>query len=473
MTRINTNVPSLLAQRTLNMNQSKLNTSLTRLSTGLKINTGADNPAGLIASENLRAEKVGITQAIDNAERAGNIIGTAEGGLSEVSSLLNELQALVSASANKGGLSSEELDANQLQVDSIIETIDRLAGSTAFQGQKLLDGTYAYQTSSIVASAFEDVRVNAAKIPDGAFVGVTVDVTASAEKGRIDGPNAAINTSTTIEVKGVHGSELLSFANGTALADVETAINNLTQVTGVEARISGGQMILESEEYGSDQFVSVSVIDGTFATSAPSDYGEDVTATVNGVQASSRGLNVQFRSAQLDVELDLTEEMGNMDATLAGVAGFNAFEVTGGGAQFSLGAKVNENDKAGIGLLSISSGSLGTVGTGYLSSLKSGGPNDVRGNTNIAGQRVLDEAIKQVSTLRGRLGAFQKFTIGSTVNALGVAFENASAAESAIRDTDFAEETSNLTRMQILSQSATSALSQANTSPQLALQLLG
>ena len=473
MTRINTNVPSLLAQRTLNMNQSKLNTSLTRLSTGLKINTGADNPAGLIASENLRAEKVGITQAIDNAERAGNIIGTAEGGLSEVSSLLNELQALVSASANKGGLSSEELDANQLQVDSIIETIDRLAGSTAFQGQKLLDGTYAYQTSSIVASAFEDVRVNAAKIPDGAFVGVTVDVTASAERGRIDGPNAAINTSTTIEVKGVHGSELLSFANGTSLADVETAINNLTQVTGVEARISGGQMILESEEYGSDQFVSVSVIDGTFATSAPSDYGEDVTATVNGVQASSRGLNVQFRSAQLDVELDLTEEMGNMDAGLAGTAGFNAFEVVGGGAQFSLGAKVNENDKAGIGLLSISSGSLGTVGTGYLSSLKSGGPNDVRGNTNIAGQRVLDQAIKQVSTLRGRLGAFQKFTIGSTVNALGVAFENASAAESAIRDTDFAEETSNLTRMQILSQSATSALSQANTSPQLALQLLG
>ena len=96
MSRINTNVSSLIAQRVLRKNNNELSTSLQRLSTGLKINTGADNPAGLIASENLRSEKVGITQAIDNAGRANNIIGTAEGGLSEVSNLLTELQSLVS-----------------------------------------------------------------------------------------------------------------------------------------------------------------------------------------------------------------------------------------------------------------------------------------------------------------------------------------------------------------------------------------
>src|SRR3954462_14744130 len=135
MSRINTNVSSLIAQRVLRKNNDSLNTSLQRLSTGLKINTGADNPAGLIASENLRAEKAGITQAIDNAGRASNIIGTAEGGLSEVSSLLTELQSLVGQSANSGGLSNEEVQANQLQVDSILNTINRISQATSFQGK--------------------------------------------------------------------------------------------------------------------------------------------------------------------------------------------------------------------------------------------------------------------------------------------------------------------------------------------------
>src|SRR6478609_5880599 len=135
MSRINTNVSSLIAQRVFRKNSETLNTSLQRLSTGLKINTGADNPAGLIASENLKSEQAGITQAVDNAGRANNIVGTAEGGLSEVSNLLTQLQSLVSATANSGGLSKEEQDANQLQVDSILNTINRISGSTAFQGK--------------------------------------------------------------------------------------------------------------------------------------------------------------------------------------------------------------------------------------------------------------------------------------------------------------------------------------------------
>ena len=104
MSRINTNVSSLIAQRVLRKNNESVNKSLERLSTGLRINKGADDPAGLIASENLRLEKAGIAQAIDNAERASNIIGTAEGGLAEVSSLLTELQTLVGQAANTGGL---------------------------------------------------------------------------------------------------------------------------------------------------------------------------------------------------------------------------------------------------------------------------------------------------------------------------------------------------------------------------------
>src|SRR5579859_5145715 len=146
---INTNVSSLIAQRSLQTNNAALNKSLQHLSTGLKINSGADDPAGLIASEALKAEQTGINTAIDNANRATNIIGTAEGGLSEVSNLLNQLQGLVNQSANTGALSKEEVNANQLQVDSILGTINRIAQATSFQGKQLLNGNYDYGTSGV------------------------------------------------------------------------------------------------------------------------------------------------------------------------------------------------------------------------------------------------------------------------------------------------------------------------------------
>ena len=145
MSRINTNVSSLIAQRTLGSQNMGLNKSLQRLSTGLAINRGADDPAGLIASENLRSEKAAINSAINNAERAEQVVNVAEGGLQEVSNLLVELQSLVSSTANEAGVSDEEKDANQLQIDSILQTIDRIANATEFQGEKLLNGNFDYQ----------------------------------------------------------------------------------------------------------------------------------------------------------------------------------------------------------------------------------------------------------------------------------------------------------------------------------------
>src|SRR5215472_8159370 len=173
---INTNVSSLIAQRSLAANNAKLNSSLHRLSPGLKINTGADDPAGLIASEALKAEQTGITTAIDNANRATNIIGTAEGGLTEVSNLLNQLQGLVNQSANTGALSADEISANQLQVDSILSTVNRIANSTSFQGKKLLDGSLAYSLSNAGTSAFATMQVNAANLPGNKTETVVVQV---------------------------------------------------------------------------------------------------------------------------------------------------------------------------------------------------------------------------------------------------------------------------------------------------------
>jgi flagellin len=465
MSRINTNVSSLIAQRVLKKNNGNLNQSLERLSTGLKINKGADNPAGLIVSENLRAEKAGIGQAIDNAERASNIIGTAEGGLTEISSLLTEVQSLVSEAANTGGLSQEEIQANQLQVDSILSTINRIAQSTSFQGAKLLNGTYDYTTSGVASTAIDNLHINAARLADGAAASVVVQVVTSAETGELTYSGGTLTGATvTIEVAGNRGTEQLSFASGTTVSSIATAVNAVKEATGVSAAIVGGNLQVNSTEYGSTQFVSLKGIAGTFTMATTKDLGADAAVTVNGAEAQVDGLKVSYRSSNLDVEFDID--------TTFNAPGSTTFDVTGGGATFALGSKVTEGDKASIGIASVTTGSLGDSTNGYLSSLGSGGANSLFSDNLTTAQKVIDKSIKQVSQLRGRLGAFQRFTIGSTVNSLGVALENASSAESAIRDTDFAEETANLTRSQILSQAATTVLSQANASPQAALALL-
>jgi flagellin len=466
MSRINTNVSSLIAQRVLRKNNSALGLSLERLSTGLRINRGADNPAGLIASENLRAEKAGINQAIANAERASNVIGTAEGGLSEVGSLLNQLQALVNQSASTGGLTPAEIDANQLQVDSILNTINRLAGSTAFQGLKLLNGNFAYTTSGVTSSYFGAIQINSARLPDNAPVDVVVAVTASAQTATIGytGGDLSATNDVTIELAGNKGTEQLSFGGGTTVAEMISAINALKNSTGVSAVNSAGDIGLYSVEYGSSQFVSLSTISGGFAATSSIDHGQDATVTVNGGAAQVDGLNVVYRSANLDIELTLKPAFNTL--------GSDSFQITGGGAVFAMGSKVTENDKASIGIQSVTTGSLGNASLGFLSTLGSGRVNSLSSGNLVTAQKILDKATEQVASMRGRLGAFERFTIGSTISSLGVALENVSAADSAIRDTDFAEETANLTRAQILAQAATTVLAQANASPQLALSLL-
>ncbi len=148
MTRINTNVGSLIAQKTLARSNSQLHTSLTRLSTGLRINVGKDDPAGLIASEVLRADIVSVEKAISNSERANQVIATADSALGQVSALLNDIRGLVSEAANTGALSDEQIAANQLQINSSLESIDRIARVTSFQGRRLLDGSLDFVTTS-------------------------------------------------------------------------------------------------------------------------------------------------------------------------------------------------------------------------------------------------------------------------------------------------------------------------------------
>ncbi|MBC7783349.1 MAG: flagellin [Burkholderiales bacterium] len=185
MSRINTNVSALTAQRGLSRSQQALGATLERLSSGLRINRGADDPAGLIASESLRSEISGIKQAIDNSQRAGNVISTTEAALSEVASLLLNVKDLVVGAANSGALSREEIEANQLQVDSAIESITRISNTTTFAGLRLLDGSQDYLTSGASNSAFTHLQINQANFGTSDFIPVTVDVITSAQPAEI------------------------------------------------------------------------------------------------------------------------------------------------------------------------------------------------------------------------------------------------------------------------------------------------
>ncbi|MEE9404613.1 MAG: flagellin [Algisphaera sp.] len=503
MSRINTNVNSLLSQRVLGQQNRGLNTSLERLSTGLRINRGADDPAGLIASENLRSQKASITAAIGNAERAEQVVNVAEGGLQEVNNLLLEVQSLVGQSANDAGLSVEEKEANQLQIDSILQTIDRISDTTSFQGTKLLNGNYDFNVES-QHSNVTDITVNAAKIAKGDQRDLTVVVTKSAQNaglflsiGRADTLSTAAGSggAFVFELAGNKGSREFSFVSGTQLSSVVDAINTFKDVTGLSASdvaVGSTGIKIYSTEMGSEQFVSVDLkkdagitgkinqmsssdsdvvsTAGSTAFSAANnpirDEGQDVDATINGIKATTRGSKASIASDFLDVSVNLTKAGAQAQASIA------AGTITGGGANFNLGPNVDIGNKVSIGITSVASRNLGNSTNGFLSDLASGADQNVIDGDLTKAQKIVNDAIGQVSKQRGRLGAFTKNTVGSTIRSLGVALENTSAAESAIRDTDFAKETAALTRSQILVQAATNSLGIANSNPQNALSLL-
>lgn len=486
MSRIVTNVQSLVAQRVLGQKNQDLNQALTRLSTGLKINSGSDDPAGLIASESLRAEKVAIGAAIDNARRADNVLSVAEGALQEVNRLLLDLEDLVDRSASTAGLSDAELAANQSQIDAILQSIDRISNTAQFNGTKLLGGGFDFTTSGVVGASISDVQINAAKIPEGATRSVAVDVVAGSTFASVSavggGTGGVLSAATTIEVRGGLGSEVFSFASGTTQAEIVTAINSSSQLTGVSAStvdVSGTDHVrFSSTDYGSDAIVSVQVIGNTGRIAingsdtstdhSSSDTGDDGTVIVNGTQANVDGLKASIRTSSLSVDLSLAESFGGSTTPVS-----SSFDIVGGGARFNIAPEVSLVGTETIGIQSVSTASLGNNSDGFLASLASGGANDINSRNFATAQRVLEASQEQISGLRGRIGGFQRNTLDTAVNSLLIAMENTAAAESAIRETDFAETASALTRAQILVNSSTSTLQLANAQPQSVLSLLG
>lgn len=482
MSRINSNIPSLVAQRHLIGSQESLSLSLERLSSGLKINRGADNPAGLIVSERLRSEISVVKQAIDNSSRAVNVIATTEGALDEVQALLTDIQALVVEAANKGAFSDDEVAANQLQIDNAIESITRIANTTTFAGRKLLNGELDYVTSGVVSTEIADVNVLGTKFGNQSFVGVDVTVSESAQQAQLFFTGERLGGApVSIELRGNEGVISLTFPASATTVDMVRAINQQTEATGVIAVTSGAGgsagMALRSLEYGSDAFLSTEEIgssglfqvDDRAGVNDTRTEGRDASATVNGIPATADGLTLAFSSTLLKLNLTLDENFGNGSSGL----GTSSFAVTDGGALFQLGPQVNTNLQENIGVKSMQANKLGNALVGYLSDLKTGQSKSLRTENFQDASKVVQEVITQVSVLRGRLGAFERNTLQPNIRQLQITTENLTASEATIRDTDFAEQTSELTRSQILVQAGNSILAIANAQSQNVLTLLG
>ena len=609
MTRINTNVASLRGIRSLNKANNLLDTSLTRLSSGLKINSGKDNPSGLIASETLRFQVTTIEQSIRNSNRANNVIGTADAALGEITGLLNQIRGLVQEGLNSGALSQTEIDANQSQIDTALSAINRISANTTFAGDKLIDGSKAFRTelTSADAAKLSDFNIKQALFGTSNTITVDASVTAAATKGVLQYTGGAFTQAGTFEISGAAGTDVLFLGGSSTVDNIRTAINQTTATTGVEAvetaaatastatlaaattddnitfsdaRVAGGTgaaadlgtitiaftqatddnvtttvtdttidtdgnatitidlgtdsasaasatatdintalndggnaeavealtvinidtvesgtgvfdtddgaalaggtnatLELRSVNFGSSEFVGVNVLQGSFdtvnssAAASTRESGTDIAVQINGQVAQGNGLRASLNTAGFSA--DVAFNTANNVATTDGQA---TITVTGGGSLFQIGQEVSAAGQLGLGIEAVNTARLGGS-TGTLFELGSGGGkslNDV--GPNVPGSdlvNIIDEALDRVTSLRGRLGALQKNVIETNISTLGVALENISESRSQILDTDFASETADLTRAQILSQSTLSVLAIANQNPSQVLSLLG
>ena len=472
--RINTNISAMNASRNLSMTGDLLAQSVTRLSTGLRINNAGDDPSGLIASEKFRAQISGMDQALRNNQDAVNFSKTAEGALDEVNQLLRDARAL--AVAYSGTLDSSQLQANQSQLSSILSSIDRISTNSQFGTKKLLDGSSGVQANVVDGTHIDSIYLGGTvgSQPITADGGVTVDVTTAATQATHTGTKTTASATLAAYLGTAVGTDGSFSINGTTFnvastdtfGDVINQINAASTTTGVTAAGTNdgtnGQIVLTQNSYGSNFKINLTDSAGIIESSASSVsvVGTDAVAAVT----VGSLVPVTFTGGQNGNDgLTLTDSAGNKVAlTTAGnaVATYsNAAAVTAGSTTFQIGAFAGQTTSLSLG--NTSSNSLGIASLDITT--QSGSE---------AAMKAIDSAIDRVSQTRGNIGSFMRNTLESNIRSLGVARENLAATESSIRDIDVAQEMTNFTRLQILQQSGLSVLAQANSAPQAVLGLL-
>jgi flagellin len=323
-------------------------------------------------------------------------------------------------------------------------------------------------TGSTSYSNLSNLQINQVNFGTQTSVPVDVDIKAQATQGTLTYSGGALTSNVVLQVGGDDGYNVFNFDSGTTVAQIEQAINGVSDATGVAASINNsGKLVFNSTDYGSNAFVSVQAVSGTFNTYSGSNAstrstGTDVQATINGVAATGNGLQASIDTPTLDLSF-------NVATGLTSGSTFN-FSITGGGANFQLGPDVVSNQQARLGIQSVNTASLGGA-DGLLYELGTGGSLSL--STNVGGAaNVVNEALNEITSLRGRLGAFQSTTLQTNIDTLQTTLTNLTSAQSNIQDTDFATETASLTRAQILVQAGTQVLQIANQNPANVLKLL-
>jgi len=481
--RINTNIPAMNAARYLTETDQMLSSATGRLSSGLRINNAADDPAGLIVSEGLRAQIKGIEQAMRNAQDAINMSRTAEGALDELQTLLRNIRGLAVQSANTAVVDAAQLEANQTQIRSTIQSINRIAQQTAFGTKKLLSGSAGANASvtrdDLVTNLFVGSEMDGERVRSGAIT--MTRVTQATRATATLATTFAAGTTAVNPGTFVINGQTFTVTSGMNVNDVLAMINQKSTETNVQAtHVAGAGVVLTSTKYGANFGINYyESADAPNTTILNNNSAPAVTAGVNAVfnvttniEPSGTATEVFTGGQGSGVDgLTLISPSGyRMNVTTAGnntAAATTIGQLDVGSLRFQLGANVEQS--ATFSLPSMAADRLGrsVIGGMDLSLInvttQAGAENAMR---------IIDAAIAEVASIRGNLGSFTKNFLESTYRSLSIANENTTASESTVRDADMATEMANYTRLQILRQSGMAMLAQASQQPQQILRLL-
>jgi flagellin len=504
---INTNVASLNAQRFLGQSQGMLGTSLSRLSSGLRINSAADDAAGLAISGRMSAQIRGLNQAVRNANDGISLSQTAEGALTETTAMLQRMRELAVQSMNDTNSSSDRANL-QKEVAQLRLEIDRIAKNTQFNGKNLLDGTFNRQRFQVGANDGQELSLNIASaksrnlgLSSGTFL-THGAITEASTAGSCNTFANAIDSAEDFTIAGALGTEAISMTDNWSAYDIADRVNSSATDTGVTAKAvtyaklfqmqTGAMAFTLQGKGGTAEGKSVTGTDITDVIASINGHTSDtgIYAYLDGtdtiVMYSSEGYNIGVQdldyasgstssAAFQGLDSDGTSTSGSAVA-LTDITAYNTtgssfvggtviFETTLNNGYFTIttttgGTELFEDTEDGTSVLS--SATTNTVENLDIST---------RDGARTAIQTV-DGALDYIANIRADLGAVQN-RFESTIANLQNVSENLSASRSRILDADFASETADMTKSQILIQSGVAMLAQANQLPQQVLSLLG
>jgi flagellin len=473
---INTNVPSLNAQRNMQKSSSALSKALERLSSGLRINRAGDDAAGLAISENLRSQVRGLNQAVRNAGDGISVVQTAEGAIGTYTDILQRVRELSIQAASD--INSDDNRASiQLEITEQLEELQRIATTINFNGLMLLDGTFQNKFIQVGADYNQTLDISVGNLQTSSVGAVALTTSTNVNQTVLAAGDILING---YQIGGTSDDGVSTVAGSASAIAKANAINAAYSNTGVSATaqaavVTGTADITVGTLDATDYITINGVQFGTASETIPVSANDADGALIRAINAHSNTTGVVATIAANRLILtsadgrNITYNQSTAAArTIIGLAGAAATTVTTGGTlRLQSDSAFIVADGAGDATTLI--GFEGSQGIDFTTAI-----NSIDVTTFVSAENsilLIDNALRQISDIRARLGALTN-RLENTIANLMISAENLSASESRIRDADFAAETAALTRAQILQQTGVAVLAQANTTPQAALQLL-